>query len=73
LPSTPVDPGTVLDPDISANSIECGVAWGLSGAFKSEITFAEGRVVQSNFHDFQVTTPAIAGRRSHAERNRMPP
>ena len=49
-----IDPGTVLDPGISANSIEGGVAWGLSCAFKSEITFAGGRAVESNFHDFQV-------------------
>jgi isoquinoline 1-oxidoreductase beta subunit len=47
-----VDPGTVLDPGISANSIEGGVAWGLSCTFKSEITFADGRVVESNFHDY---------------------
>lgn len=49
-----VDPGTVLDPVISANSIEGGVAWGLSCAFKSEITFGQGRTVESNFHDYQV-------------------
>jgi isoquinoline 1-oxidoreductase beta subunit len=49
-----VDPGTVLDPGISANSIEGGVAWGLSCAFKSEITFANGRAVESNWHDYQV-------------------
>jgi isoquinoline 1-oxidoreductase beta subunit len=49
-----VDPGTVLDPAISANSIEGGVAWGLSCAFLSEITFAGGRTVESNWHDYQV-------------------
>jgi isoquinoline 1-oxidoreductase beta subunit len=49
-----VDPGTVLDPGIAANSIEGGVAWGLSCAFLSEITFAGGRTVESNWHDFQV-------------------
>ena len=49
-----VDPGTVLDPTISANSIEGGVAWGLSCAFKSGITFADGRAVESNFHDYDV-------------------
>jgi isoquinoline 1-oxidoreductase subunit beta len=48
------DPGTVLDPGISANSIEGGVAWGLSCAFLSEITFAGGRAVESNWHDFHV-------------------
>jgi isoquinoline 1-oxidoreductase subunit beta len=49
-----VDCGTVLNPNIAANNIEGGVAWGLSAAFKSEITFDRGRVVQSNWHDFQV-------------------
>jgi isoquinoline 1-oxidoreductase beta subunit len=49
-----VDAGTTLDPGVSANSIEGGVAWGLTCAMKSEITFAEGRTVQSNFHDYQV-------------------
>jgi isoquinoline 1-oxidoreductase beta subunit len=48
-----VDCGTVLNPNIAANNIEGGVAWGLSAAFKSEITFARGRVAQSNWHDFQ--------------------
>jgi isoquinoline 1-oxidoreductase beta subunit len=49
-----VDCGTVLNPNIAANNIEGGVAWGLSAAFKSEITFAGGKTVQSNFHDYQV-------------------
>jgi isoquinoline 1-oxidoreductase subunit beta len=49
-----VDCGTVLNSNIAANNIEGGVAWGLSAAFKSEITFNRGRVVQSNFHDFQI-------------------
>ena len=49
-----VDPGTVLDSGISANSVEGGVAWGLSCALLSEITFARGRTVESNWHDFQV-------------------
>jgi isoquinoline 1-oxidoreductase beta subunit len=49
-----VDAGTTLDPGISANSIEGGVAWGLTCAMKSEITFANGRAVESNFHDYPV-------------------
>ena len=48
------DPGTALDPDITANSLEGGVAWGLSCAFKSEITFDKGRTVQSNYHDYEI-------------------
>jgi isoquinoline 1-oxidoreductase beta subunit len=49
-----VDPGTALDPGITANSIEGGVAWGLTCAFKSEITFERGRTVQSNWHDYAI-------------------
>ncbi len=48
------DPGTVLDPDICVNALEGGAAWGLSCAFLSEITFAGGRTVESNWHDYQV-------------------
>jgi isoquinoline 1-oxidoreductase subunit beta len=48
------DPGTVLDPDITTNSLEGGIGWGLSCAFKSEITFARGRTVQSNYHDYSI-------------------
>lgn len=49
-----LDCGTVLNPNIAANNIEGGVVWGLSAALKSEITFDRGKVVQSNFHDFQI-------------------
>jgi isoquinoline 1-oxidoreductase subunit beta len=48
------DPGTVLDPDITMNSLEGGIAWGLSVAFKSEITFERGRTMQSNWHDYPI-------------------
>jgi len=49
-----VDCGTVLNSNISASNIEGGIAWGLSVAFRSEITFDGGRAAQSNFHDYQV-------------------
>ena len=49
-----VDCGTTLNPNISASNIEGGVAWGLSAAFKSEITFDHGRTVESNFHDYEI-------------------
>jgi isoquinoline 1-oxidoreductase subunit beta len=49
-----LDCGTTLNPNIAANNIEGGVAWGLSVAFKSEITFHHGRTVQSNFHDYEI-------------------
>jgi len=46
------DCGIALDPDICRSSMEAAVAWGLTCAFKSEITFEAGRTVQSNFHDY---------------------
>ena len=48
------DCGMALDPDICKSSMEGGIAWGLTCAFKSEITFAKGAVVQSNYHDYQL-------------------
>jgi len=48
------DCGTALNPDITTNSLEGGIAWGLSCAFKSEITFDRGRTVQSNWHDYSI-------------------
>jgi len=49
-----IDPGIVLDPNITVGAIEGGTAWGLSCAMASEITFARGRAVQTNFHDYAV-------------------
>jgi isoquinoline 1-oxidoreductase beta subunit len=49
-----IDPGIVLDPDITTSAIEGGTAWGLSCAMMSEITFARGRAEQTNFHDYAV-------------------
>jgi len=58
-----VDCGFALDPEITRNSIEGGTVWGLSAAFKSAITFHNGRTVESNFHNYQIAqmdeTPPI--------------
>ena len=47
-----VDCGRAINPDIVAAQMEGGIAYGLTAALKSEITLENGRVVQSNFHDF---------------------
>jgi isoquinoline 1-oxidoreductase subunit beta len=52
------DCGIALDPDICRSSMEAGIAWGLTCAFKSQITFNKGGVEQSNFHDYPLLTIA---------------
>jgi isoquinoline 1-oxidoreductase beta subunit len=49
-----IDCGVALDPEICRNSIEGGTVWGLGVAFKSNISFKDGRTVETNFHDFQI-------------------
>src|SRR5262245_55613849 len=49
-----IDCGVALDPEICRNSIEGGTVWGLGAAFKSNISFKDGRTVETNFHDFQI-------------------
>jgi isoquinoline 1-oxidoreductase subunit beta len=45
------DPGTVLDPKIFEAQMMSGIVFGLSAAIKQQISFADGVVEQSNYHD----------------------
>jgi len=47
-----MDCGQIVNPDGVRAQLEGGVTFGLSAALGNEITFADGRVQQSNFHDF---------------------
>lgn len=49
-----IDCGLVVNPNLVAQQVESGVVFGLSAALDGEITIKDGRVVQTNFHDFQV-------------------
>lgn len=49
-----IDCGFALNPDIVAAQMESAVVFGLSAALRQEITFVNGRVQQSNFHDYPV-------------------
>ena len=49
-----VDCGFVLNPDIVVAQVEGGIAFGLSAALFGNITFKDGIVDQSNFHDYPV-------------------
>ncbi len=58
-----IDCGVALDPEICINSIEGGTVWGLGAAFKSNISFKDGRTVEANFNSYQIAqmdeTPPI--------------
>lgn len=49
-----VDCGVAVNPDVIRAQMEGGIGYGLSPALLSEITLEEGRVKQSNFHDYPV-------------------
>ena len=49
-----VDCGSVVNPDTIAAQIEGAVIFGISAALHGNITIKDGRVEQSNFHDYQV-------------------
>ena len=49
-----VDCGPVVNPDTIKSQIEGGLIFGLTMALYSEITLTNGRVDQSNFHDYRM-------------------
>jgi isoquinoline 1-oxidoreductase beta subunit len=49
-----VDCGRVVNPDTIAAQMESAVAFGLSAVLHGKITFKNGRVEQSNFHDYPI-------------------
>lgn len=57
-----VDAGFVANPDRAKAQMEGALIMAMSNVLTSEITFAEGRVVQSNFRDYSVTRMRAAPR-----------
>jgi CO/xanthine dehydrogenase Mo-binding subunit len=49
-----VDPGLVIHPEMVKAQMEGGIVFGLTAALKESITFENGHVDQSNFHDFPI-------------------
>jgi isoquinoline 1-oxidoreductase beta subunit len=47
-----VDCGIAVNPDVVRAQMESGIAYGLSAALHGAITLQDGRVQQSNFHDY---------------------
>jgi isoquinoline 1-oxidoreductase beta subunit len=52
--SCAVDCGTVVNPDTVQAQIQSAIIFGITAALHGEITLKDGRVEQSNFHDYQV-------------------
>ena len=48
-----VDCGRVINPSQVKSQIEGSIVWGLSALMKQVITVEEGKVQQSNFHDYE--------------------
>ncbi|MDB5939680.1 MAG: twin-arginine translocation pathway signal protein [Polaromonas sp.] len=49
-----MDCGTVLNPDNVLSQMQGAAAFGISSTLYNEITFADGKVEQTNFHNFPV-------------------
>jgi CO/xanthine dehydrogenase Mo-binding subunit len=49
-----VDCGRIVNPEIVRAQIESGVVYGISAALWGEVTLKNGRVEQSNFHNYRV-------------------
>jgi isoquinoline 1-oxidoreductase beta subunit len=49
-----VDCGTVINPDTVEAQIQSAVIFGITAALHGQITLKNGRVEQSNFHDYEM-------------------
>ena len=49
-----IDCGFAVNPSGVTMQMESGINYGLTAALYGEITFADGKVEQSNFHDYQI-------------------
>jgi isoquinoline 1-oxidoreductase beta subunit len=47
-----IDCGLAVNPDQIEAQMQGGIVWGLTAALRSQITIQDGRVQQSNFHDY---------------------
>ena len=56
--SCAVDCGIAVNPEGVRQQIESGIVFGLSAALHGEITLEDGRIKQSNFHDYPMLTMA---------------
>jgi len=60
-----IDCGPQVNPERIRSQVEGGCVMGISLAMLGEITFKDGRVQQSNFHDFEILRSHMAPRAIH--------
>jgi isoquinoline 1-oxidoreductase beta subunit len=60
-----VDPGMIVNPDRVSAQFEGAAVFGASLAMMGEITAADGKIVQSNFHNYPVARIDEAPRETH--------
>ncbi|ALO47251.1 xanthine dehydrogenase family protein molybdopterin-binding subunit [Pseudohongiella spirulinae] len=53
-----IDCGRAINPDGAAAQIESGIIYGLTAALYGQISIEQGRVKESNFHDYEMLRPA---------------
>jgi len=49
-----IDSGTIINPATVERQLEGGTVWALAAALDGEISIQDGRVQQSNFHDYRL-------------------
>lgn len=49
-----IDCGRVINPDTAASQVESGIIYGLTAAMYGQISIENGRVKESNFHDYEM-------------------
>jgi isoquinoline 1-oxidoreductase beta subunit len=60
-----IDGGTIVQPEMARRNVESGIIYGLSSVLKERATMKGGKVVQSNFHDYEVLRMSEAPEELH--------